>query len=88
MSSPENGEAVEKLFEKREVVEQGISTFIAKSLFKTSDLTVNENYEVQAQTFEHIKQWERIRPSGLHTDLMILLMDYCELTSQIYRLRA
>jgi hypothetical protein len=82
-----NDEASYKLFEKRDDTEKCIRDFLAKRLFKKTDLSPAELYEVQAQIFEHIKLWERGHCNGLDTDLVILLQGYGELTSQIYRLR-
>jgi hypothetical protein len=83
-----NDEAIDKLFEKREDTEKRIRDLLAKRIFKKTDLTQAETYEVQAQIFEHIRLWERGHCNGLDTDLVMLLQGYGELTGQIYRLRA
>jgi len=83
-----NDEAIHWLFEKRDGTEKRIRDFLSKRLFKKTDLTVAEIYEVQAQIFEHIRLWERGHCNGIDTDLVILLRGYGELTGQIYRLRA
>lgn len=75
------------LFEKRDATEKCIRDFLAKRLFKKTDLNPAEMYEVLAQTFEHIKLWERGHCNGLDIDLVILLKAYGELTGSIYLYR-
>jgi hypothetical protein len=82
-----NDEAIGYLFKKRDGAEKHIRDLLAKRIFKKTDLSVDELYEVHAQSFEHIKLWERGHCNGLDTDLVMLLQGYGELTGQIYRLR-